>query len=249
MSIRINCHAGHGKQDSKSCGAYTNLLKESVENRDINKDVIYWLKKGGATVNDCTVDYPSSQSDCINQIVKKCNSNNVDLDISIHFNAGRNDLKGNNSIGGVECICYDNKGTSKTYADRICKSIASLGFTNRGVKYNKNLGYLANTKAQAIIVEVCFVDDKDDVILYNKVKGSIGKKIAEAILNKKIDDTTNTSSNKIKIKIDGKYYDLEGIFKGGTNYLKVRELEKANFKIGFEDEVATIESPCCCNKK
>ncbi|MGL5647435.1 MAG: N-acetylmuramoyl-L-alanine amidase [Clostridium sp.] len=240
----INSSAGHGKQDSKSCGAYTNLLKESVENRDINKDFIGVMKQEGHTVYDCTVDYPASQSDCINQIVKKCNSHKVDLDISIHFNSARKDLVGDGKIGGVECICYDDKGTSKAYADRICKELNKLGFTNRGVKYNKNLGYLASTNAQAIIVEVCFVDDKDDVELYKKVKSKIGRAIAQGVLNKTITEPSKPSnSNTIKIQVDGKVYNMDGVLIDGNNYLKVRELEKAGYKIGFVGSMATIDKP------
>jgi N-acetylmuramoyl-L-alanine amidase len=243
--MKINIHAGHGKQDSKSCGAYTSMLYESVENRLIKDELIEILKRKGCTVYDCTVDYPSSQSDCINKIVKKCNSNNVDLDISIHFNSGRNDLKGDSKTGGVECILYS-ENNALPYALRICKEIASLGFTNRGIKYNKTLGVLKNTKAPAIIVEVCFVDDKDDVDLYKKINYKVvAKAIAEGILNEKIGDD-NMEVKNLKVKINGTYYEIEGLVVNDRNYIKVRDLEKAGFKIDNEGSIAVIESPCCC---
>lgn len=246
--MKVNSHAGHGKQNSRSCGAYTYLLKESVENRDINRDFISYMRKEGHTVFDCTVDYPDSQADCINRIVKNCNANVTDIDISWHFNSGRNNINGDSKIGGVEVILYDSsKNSPVVEANRVLKELSSLGFTNRGVKYNKNLGYLRDTKGRSMIIEVCFVDDKDDVVLYRKVKDQIGKKVAEAILNKKIGEEVLTT-DKIKIKIDGKYYELTGIFKDNTNYIKVRDLEKAGFIIGNEENIATVESPCCCKK-
>jgi N-acetylmuramoyl-L-alanine amidase len=243
----LNIHAGHGKQDSKSCGAYTELLKESIENRLIKDELILLLKKEGHTVYDCTIDYPNSQSDCINQIIKKCNSNNVDLDISIHFNSGRNDLVGNNKIGGIECLLYSNN-SAKPSAERICRNISELGFTNRGIKYNKTLSVLKNTKAPSIIIEICFVDDKDDTTLYKKLGYKlIAKSIAEAILNKNLGDD-DMQDTKVKVKINNKYYEINGIFKDNTNFIKVRDLENAGFKISNEGNIAVIETPCCCKK-
>ena len=67
----FSIHAGHGKQDSKSCGAYTSLLKESVANREVKDEVIRLLKTEGHTVYDDTVDYPSSAADCVNKQVEK----------------------------------------------------------------------------------------------------------------------------------------------------------------------------------
>ena len=53
--MRFNIHSGHGKQDSKSCGA-NGLIKESIENRKVKDEVITLLKQEGHTVYDCTVD-------------------------------------------------------------------------------------------------------------------------------------------------------------------------------------------------
>lgn len=237
-----NIHSGHGVDGSKSCGA-VGLIKESTEARKVKDEIIRLLKQEGHTVFDTTVDYPASKDDCLVQIVKKCNANKVDLDISIHFNAGANDKTGNGNTTGVEVYGYDTK--QNTTGDRICSKIAALGYRNRGFKTNPNLYVLRNTNAQALLIECCFVDDKDDVNKYNYK--TMAKAIVEGVLNKTIKEETMESA-KIKIKINGKYYEMDGIFKDGTNYVKVRELEKANFKIGFEESVATIETPCCCNK-
>ncbi|MEG2365068.1 MAG: N-acetylmuramoyl-L-alanine amidase [Terrisporobacter sp.] len=193
---KYNVHSGHGKQDSKSCGAYSNIMKESIEDRLVKDEVVKLLRENGHTVYDCTCDYPASQNDCINQIVKKSNTNKADLDISIHFNSGRNNINGDGKIGGCEVLIYDD--SARKEAERVCKKLASLGFTNRGVKYNKNLGVLANTKAPALLVEVCFVDDKDDVDLYNKLGYKVvTKAIVEGMLNKNLDNKGEFDMNKI----------------------------------------------------
>lgn len=185
-------HAGHGKQDSKSPGAYTDLLKESVANREVKDEVIKLLRAEGHTVYDDTVDYPSSASDCVNKQISNTNSHsNLSLAVGIHFNSGRKDLKGDGSIGGFEVIVCNNSGTKQEIGKRICSKMEEQGFKNRGVKTNSNLGFLKNTKAQAIIVEVCFVDDADDVKLYNKLGAKqVAKAIVEGILGKTISTAT-----------------------------------------------------------
>lgn len=44
-----------------------------------------------------------------------------------------------------------------------------------------------------------------------------------------------------KIKINGKYYEVKRILKDGTNYIKIRDLEKAGFKISNEGSIAVLE--------
>ena len=58
--------------------------------------------------------------------------------------------------------------------------IWKLGFKNRGVKDGSNLYVIKNTRCTAILIEVCFVDNKQDADLYNKLGYT---KIAQAIYN------------------------------------------------------------------
>ncbi len=199
--MKFNVHEGHGAQDSKSPGA-VGLIKESIEARKVNDEVISLLRKEGHTVYDCTVDYPASKQDALNKIIKKCNSNNVDLDISIHFNSGANDERGNGSTTGVEVLVYKLGGEAEKVAKRVANQIAKLNFKNRGVKVRNNLAFLKNTKlnfknrgvkvrnnlaflkntkATSLLIECCFVDDKDDVNAYNYK--TMAKAISEGILN------------------------------------------------------------------
>lgn len=46
---------------------------------------------------------------------------------------------------------------------------------------------------------------------------------------------------KSKIKINGKYYDVSRILKDGNNFIKIRDLEKAGFKISNEGNIAVID--------
>ena len=92
--MKINVHAGHNPKGKVACGAI-GLLDESTENRNVVKELKAILEAEGHIVYDCTCDNGTSVSDVINKIAAKSNSNNVDLDISIHFNSGANDKTGN----------------------------------------------------------------------------------------------------------------------------------------------------------
>ncbi len=160
---KYNVHAGHCPDGFGAYGAI-GLVKESTEARKVKDALIKMLKADGHTVYDCTCDDNVSSSQCLRRIVNKCNANTVDLDISIHLNAGRNDYKGNGSTGGSETLVYSTSSSSKGLADSITKSIAKeLNIRNRGVKYRKDLYVLRRTKSPSVLIECCFVDDKDDI--------------------------------------------------------------------------------------
>lgn len=203
--MKFNIHAGHNPDGKIACGA-VGLIKESTEARAVTKLVIKYLKAAGHTVYDCTVNDGVDKDNVLSKIVKKCNSHTVDLDISIHFNSGRDDLKGDGSIGGTEVLVYSESSKSYTYAEKIVKSIAKLGYRNRGVKVRKDLYVLANTKAPALLVECCFVDDKDDIKIYNADK--LARAIASALgvqvtsLQQTTKNTSKSSDMRVKIKSD-----------------------------------------------
>lgn len=181
--MRINVHAGHNPDGKKACGAI-GLIKESTEARNVKNLVISKLKALGNTVYDCTEDNGTSASDVLQKIVTKCNKHNVDLDVSIHFNSGAKDQIGNSKTTGTEVFIYSNTSKAKKYAVDICNSIANLGFRNRGVKTSQGLYFLRKTNNPALLIECCFIDDKDDINLYNPetmataiVKGITGQVI------------------------------------------------------------------------
>ena len=196
--MRINVHAGHNPVGKVGCGA-VGLIKESTEARKVTFEVINLLRKLGHTAYDCTVDNGTSQNDVLNKIVTKCNKRDVDLDVSIHFNSGRNDKTGDGSIGGTEVYIYSENSKSKSAAERVCKAIAKLGYKNRGVKTSKSLYVLNHTSSPAMLIECCFVDDKDDYKLYNYK--TMAKAIVEGVLGKEVKTTNVTTSKSYKVKV------------------------------------------------
>lgn len=183
-----NVHAGH----TPKCQGVSDLLNEVAEDRKVKNKLIELLRANGHTVYDCTDDYSTTQSKNLATIVSKCNAHNVDLDISIHLNSARNDRVGDGKCGGVEVYGYDDRIYGVAY--RIAENIANtlgIGFHGSPVKYNKSLYVLRKTKAKAILIECCFVDDRDDVSRWDSTKCAMA--IASALGCK-----TNVSTTPIK---------------------------------------------------
>lgn len=202
----INVHAGHNPDGKVACGA-VGIIKESTEARNVKDEVIRQLKALGHNVYDCTVEDGTSQNDVLAKIVKKCNANSVDLDVSIHFNAGASDKSGNGKTTGTEVYVYSTTSKANTYAEQVCSAIAELGYTNRGVKVSTSLYFLRKTAAPAMLIECCFVDDKDDVALYNYktmasaiVYGITGQKYVEKQRNYTVQVGTYAKKSKARAK-------------------------------------------------
>ena len=198
----INVHAGHNPDGKAACGAI-GYIKESTEARRVKDEVIRMLRELGHTVYDCTVDNGTSASDVLKKIVSKCNAHKVDLDISIHFNAAGN-LPEDGKTTGTEVMVYSGYSKARDEAEAVCKEIASLGFKNRGVKFRPDLYFLKKTVAPAMLIECCFVNDKDDTNLYDYykmakaiVKGITGVEYEAEEENEEVVETPNRDDEKL----------------------------------------------------
>lgn len=174
---KLNLHAGHNPDGKVACGA-VGWIKESTEARNVLK-ALKKLLKDKYTIYDCTCNNGKSQNDVLYKIVTKCNKHDVEFDLSIHFNAYKKEQKADGKTKGVEVLTYNKDTKTIKLAKEICSQITKLGFTNRGVKQRPDLYYLRNTKDRALLIECCFVDDRDDTKLYNADK--MAKAIATAI--------------------------------------------------------------------
>ncbi len=184
--MKYNVHAGHCP-DGKGASGAVGYLKESTEARKVKNEVIKLLKKQGHTVYDCTCDVKKTQSGCLAYIVSKCNAHKVDLDISIHLNAG----------GGTGCevLIHSNTSKAKDEAKRIAAKVSgALGIKNRGVKLRPELYVLRNTDAPALLVECAFVDNKTDKSKWNAKK--CAKAIVEGLLDETVKDEQETETKQ-----------------------------------------------------
>ena len=195
---------------SQGCG-----YKEQNLTRELGKIVIEMLKKEGHTIYDCTVDKSSNNAQQLIDRVNKANKQPLDLFVSIHFNACVNDEKGNGVTTGTEVLLYSTSSKAKPYAERIVKKIANVGLKNRGVKTH-NAYVLKHTKAPALLIEICFIDDRDDMNVYLENPRKVAKAIVEGILDKTITDVTETPKT-------GFYRVLVGSYRDKNNAIKKQE--------------------------
>lgn len=206
--LRFNVHAGHNPSSMVASGS-VGYLNESDENRVICNLVIEKLRALGHAAYDCTCNNGKSQKDVLQKIVAKSSQNDVDYDVSIHFNAISKEAVSDGKNKGTEVWIYPN---SKAYdvARSVCDSIANLGFTNRGVKTSDTLYFLKNTKAPALLIECCFADDVDDFALYKP------EEMANAIV-KGLTGEVVTEIPKEEVATEELYYVIVGTYKSKEN--------------------------------
>jgi N-acetylmuramoyl-L-alanine amidase len=105
-------------------------------------------------------DVSKTQDENLNRIVSYHNSKERDLDISVHFNAC--DPAGTDGPRGTECFYQTQSELSALVSAAIAEA---TGLPDRGAKYG-NFYFLSNTDRPAILIEVCFVDTREDVEAY-----------------------------------------------------------------------------------
>lgn len=161
--MRIVINAGHTKT-GVGTGA-NGLLNESKETRKIAYELMKLLADTNHEVIPAVYDKSSNN---LKEAVTLANNKCADLFISIHLNAG----------GGQGCEAFTWKGKKITEAVKVCENLLQLGFKNRGVKDGSSLYVIKHTKMPALLVEICFLDNKGDVARYNQLGHT---KIAQAI--------------------------------------------------------------------
>lgn len=180
---RIFLSAGHGDRLSKDRGAKASYDLITIYEGDLTIDLRNHIKDElvALGVNVVIDNDRNILSDTLNFIKGKFTEECLLIDI--HWNAF------NGKANGSEVIIPKNfsKKEHET-ATEILKAITSFGFKSRGVKTEdktarKTLGWM-RPKGQNILIEVCFMDNKNDMDIYFKHKKEIAKKIAEIIKNK-----------------------------------------------------------------
>ena len=183
-----NVHGGH---NSIVPGA-NKYLNEVTEDRNVKNKVISYLKAQGHTVYDCTDDSGSTQGANLSNIVKKCNAHSVDLDISIHLNAGGGT--------GTEVLYYSGSSEGRGMAAKVSEKVAAaFGWKDRGAKARSDLYVLNNTRAVAILVECCFVDSRVDAAKWDADK--CARAIVEGVTGKPVSSGNGSGSKERAVSI------------------------------------------------
>ncbi|EIM2079428.1 N-acetylmuramoyl-L-alanine amidase, partial [Listeria monocytogenes] len=172
----ITTNAGHSQ---KVEGATGNGYEEHDEALKYNNDYIEELRSYGVKVTNTTSE-ASSQNAVLVEQVKKANavSKTGRLDVSWHFNSA------DKSATGVEVLYYDN--AQKQLATDVSVALSkALGLRDRGAKQRKDLYFLANTNAPAILIEVAFISNANDMKAATTKRTAAVKAVVEVTTGKK----------------------------------------------------------------
>ncbi len=166
---------GHGNGDP---GAIGNGYREADLTREMTALIRTELSKY------CEVDALSASENWYRSIIKQgkyFNFKPYGYVLEVHFNSS----SGTNADGkttGTEIYATREEKTVSV-EEKIVANIAKLGFKNRGVK-RKNydlINYIKKQGVSSALLEVCFINDTDDMKLYNAKKQEIAKAIAEGV--------------------------------------------------------------------
>lgn len=194
--------SGHGKIVGGAVG-FINERAEAVKVVDRVYAILTNSYNGrGYRYHESTAQ---NQSQNLANIVGYHNSKDRELDVSVHFNSA------SASATGTECLYYDAKSLSTKMSAAMAKA---LDVSDRGPKERAELYFLRNTNKTAILLEVCFVSNKNDTAKYKanfeRLCQAIAKVIADYLGYKKEATTPSPDSNKAS------YYtsnDLKGLYR------------------------------------
>lgn len=112
------------------------------------------------------------------QKAQEGNTSGADYFVSIHRNSSPYD----NQYTGVESLVYNRYSAAGTMAENINMQLEQVGFVNQGVNERKNLAVLRRTNMPAVLVEVGFINNDRDNVLFDARFYEIAGAIADGIL-------------------------------------------------------------------
>lgn len=171
--MKILLIAGHGAGDSGAVGCG---YKEADLTREMAKLIKPRLEKyATVAIADTSVNWFNARG--------SLPLSGVDYVLELHLNACVNDQKGNGITTGTE-IFVTTREAGTGVEENIVKNISALGLKNRGVK-RKNfsvINYIKNRGISSALLELCFIDDADDMKIYSTKKNEIAEAITNGIV-------------------------------------------------------------------
>ena len=247
--MKIVISSGHGLHVRGAKG----FIDEVDEARLVTDKVAQILNHANISADVFHENYARTQRDNLNAIIRHHNKHHRDLDVSIHFNA----VAGVRDEGiGVE-VCYA-KGNEdmRIIASRIAGAISSAS----GLKLRRgdgsfpraDLGFLNNTNInKAVLIEVCFVNSREDVRLYQLHFDDICKGIARAVSGCELPQPPFASTVNISLargevtipaeNINGSWFWDVNLCDGRVARASLRDaLESLGYGVSWDRETNTV---------
>jgi N-acetylmuramoyl-L-alanine amidase len=161
--------SGHGKYVPGAIG----IISEVENARLVTEEVARMLRNLDNTVYTFHDNTSDDQSENLAAITAYHDSQERDYDVSVHFNSYDDP-----DAHGTEVLYL----TQEDLAGDISAAIAAAsGLYDRGAKFRDNLAFLNNTNEPAVLLEICFVTNQNDVDLYQSKFDDICFAIAEVL--------------------------------------------------------------------
>lgn len=156
--MAIYLSAGHSNSDP---GAVSNGFKESDLTKQLRDTILPHLQARDARV------IKDLDSESLKQYIDRIKPGTGSILCDLHFNAGPP------TANGIEVlVSNDAKNTERELAMEICAAGSKIcGLRNRGVKTESQsargkLGLLHTAAGISVLVEVCFISNRDDLGKY-----------------------------------------------------------------------------------
>lgn len=217
--MKVTMSSGHGKKVA-GASCFVDEVTEARKVVDRTKAIADTIQKNAITIYH--ENTTTNKRDNLNTIVKYHNGTSRDLDVSIHFNSATfNGAKSTNNAVGIEILYATDRG--KPHAEAlVSKLVKATGLKNRGAKKMSNLGFLNNTNKPAILLEVCFVNSKEDVKVYQAKFEELCIALAEYLTGGTYKKPSTNVSYVARVTAD-----VLNVRKGaGTNYPVVATVKK-----------------------
>ena len=182
-AMKLLLISGHGAGDP---GAVSTLggtnYREADETRKVTAGLAQRLRDAAEvtvypTDRNAYEDYRKGTLKSVAQFSK------YDFVLEVHFNAVRAD-QGDGKVKGSEI--FSTRKTAAAAAElAILRRLKALGFTDRGLKASGHLAVInaaAAAGTPAALLEVCFVDDADDMRLYTADRGAVFDAVAGGLM-------------------------------------------------------------------
>ena len=176
--------AGHGAGDPGATAKINGVLyKEYLETRSVASEVrARLLSKYVVDVGQYNPD-KNAYEDCRAKRLSAKIFEDYDFVLEIHFNAYRGE-SADGQTKGVECYVPVAAGDAdKKIASVLCAEVAKLGLRDRGVKTKDYavIKYIRGCGVKCALLEVCFLDDPDDMKVYLNNKSAVADAIVKAL--------------------------------------------------------------------
>lgn len=167
---KIYLIAGHGGRDAGACD-YGRQEKDDV--LQLTLDVGEALEMLSHKVK---YNRKTDEDTSMTAYIQECNDFQADLCVSIHRNGFYRKAK------GYETCIYADEGKTKILADALNAGMERIGFVNRGSKLRPDLYVLNASDMDAALLEVGFIDSREDNERFEEKYEAIVQCIVNSIL-------------------------------------------------------------------